>query len=182
MTSGSTPVASGSSVPVWPTRRVPSARRTRADDVVRSRARRLVDDEDAVHRRTCLQPFVDGLHEPIDDAGLNVLELPGDGEAGCVLVAAAAELACATTRTSTSYFERMLTRISPFALLEEHNRLDLARRQRKVDEPSVSLYVQPHAASIASSMRRTARRPSSTSSIASSSAPISFSLPKLLLS
>ena len=48
---GSTPAANGSSVPPWPTRRTPVSRRTSADDVVRRRARRLGDDEDAVEAR-----------------------------------------------------------------------------------------------------------------------------------
>ena len=48
ITSGSTPDASGSSVPVWPTFRPRMRAAQHGDDVVRGRSRRLVDDDDAV--------------------------------------------------------------------------------------------------------------------------------------
>ena len=52
----SSPVANGSSVPVCPTRRAPSARRTIGDDVVRRHARRLVDEQQPAGVRSPTSP------------------------------------------------------------------------------------------------------------------------------
>ena len=94
-TSGSTPVASGSSVPVWPMREIAERAPHPRDDVVRRRPGRLVDDE---RRRSSGWP---GCWSPSRDCLLTTLismmpartslERPADGEAGGVLVSAAAE-------------------------------------------------------------------------------------------
>ena len=63
ITSTRTPVAIGSSVPVWPTARVPRRASAPGDDVVRGRPFRLVDDEDAVHQLERLHGAVDGLED-----------------------------------------------------------------------------------------------------------------------
>ena len=119
-TSGSTPVANGSSVPVWPIRAHAERAAHAGDDVVRGRAGRLVDDEDAVHaaastgcasanprRRAVRWPSIQRA------AGLGcatVGERARDGAAGGVLVAAAAEAASRRAPTSIAPFDRRLTR------------------------------------------------------------------------
>ena len=133
-----TPVARGSSVPVWPMRRSPRARRTRpttscevGPDGLSTTSTPFMRSDVSVE--ALVRPRAPGASTM---RGCTSSSRPATREAGGVLVAAAAELAARRTRTSTSYFERMLTRMSPSApSLEEHDRLDLARGQRQVDQP-----------------------------------------------
>ena len=97
-TSGSTPVASGSSVPVWPMRcvaeRAPRRarrRRARSGPAGLSTSRTpFMSGRAAVSRGRVCTPIADRRQPILEDAVAHVVERPGHREAGGVLVAAAA--------------------------------------------------------------------------------------------
>ena len=104
-------------------------------------------------------------------------------EAGGVLVAAAAERVGDAPDVDVVLRSHADADVAVGAELEEHHRLDLARGQRQVDQP-FGVVVRA-AAGVRACRRRGTAPPAGrrrASSISSSSAPISFSLPKLLLS
>src|SRR5215211_127982 len=92
-TSGNTPVASGSSVPVWPIRSMPSARRTTATTSCEVGPAGLsMTRTPSLGTRHPALPVGDRGHQAGDDLRPYVGERSGHRESRCVLVSAAAVL------------------------------------------------------------------------------------------
>ena len=129
----STPVASGSSVPAWPTRRCAVDPAQLGDDVVRRPARRLVDDDEPVLHRPALTES--WRSERVADAR-------DDGRRGRASDSKPAANRCppppwaaAIARTSTSPSERRLTRTLPSGSSFTHARdLGFGGAAEDVDE------------------------------------------------
>ena len=174
-TSGSTPVASGSSVPVWPMRGRRSARAHARDDVVRRRARpacRRRGRRHAVAVSVSLRSASGRDRRPCrdrrrssscDDAARGPRRAVRSSVQPAAFLWPPPPNALATRATSTSSFERMLiAHVAVGAELEEHDGLNLPRGQRQVDQPfGVVVRACRVACSISSSRYSTARRPSS---------------------
>src|SRR3954468_3219059 len=121
-----TPVARGSSVPVWPMR---FSRRTR-----RMRATTSCEvGPDGLS--TTSRPSIDGALEFLDERLLQLFDRAGDRAARGVLVSAAAVLLRDHADVDVPLGPQADAVLVPLLLLEEDDRFDLLDRQRQVDEP-----------------------------------------------
>src|SRR5580765_2593800 len=125
-TSGRTPVAAGSSVPVWPTRRSRRARRTRATTSCEVGPDGL---------STTNRPSIDGFFDLLDERLLQLVDRARYGAARRVLVAAAAERFRDRADVDVALRPHADAVLLAVVLLEEDHRLDLLDGQRQVDQP-----------------------------------------------
>src|SRR5688500_11427241 len=82
-----------------------------------------------------LESLANGFDHASDDLVLHVSHLPRGGEAGGVLVAATAVGGRDLAHVDVVLRAHAHTHLSVVADLEEHHRLDFARRERQVDQP-----------------------------------------------
>src|SRR3954453_3713750 len=125
MTSGRTPLAIGSRVPVWPTRRSRRTRRTLAT---------MSWEVGPGGLSTMSRPSIDRLLNLLEEHLLELIDRPGHRAAGGVLVPASAELLGDCANVDLALRPHADAVVVAFGLLEEDDRLDLLDRQRKVDE------------------------------------------------
>src|SRR5689334_401895 len=82
-----------------------------------------------------LQPVLDFVDEQLDDPGSYRVEWFGDGEAGGVLVATAAETACDGANVDVVFRSHADADVAVGADLEKDDRLNLARGERQINQP-----------------------------------------------
>src|SRR5689334_14722033 len=125
-TSGRTPVASGSSVPVWPMRRPPSTRRIRATTSC---------EVGPLGLSMISRPSIDCAFYFLDEQFLQPVDAAAHRAAGGVLVAAAAELLGDRADVDVALRPHADAVFLALDLLEEDHRLDFLDRERQVDQP-----------------------------------------------
>src|SRR5262245_9848742 len=120
-TSGSTPLAFGSSVPVWPIRRSRSTRRMRATTSC---------EVGPVGLSTTNRPSIDGAFDLLDEHLLQRVDRAVHRAPGRVLVTAAAELLRDRADVDLALRPHADAILVALDLLEEDHREDLLHRQR----------------------------------------------------